>query len=315
MLEIPGTSGYYHIYIIWLGGEMPMRNNRRRFGDRYDGRLLRTIDPFYKIIPYIMRARTDAQNFFDDRIEIGKTEAFLRNKRKGEIKDIGLLHIIVAAMVRVISQKPQINRFIAGQKIFARNEILISLALKKEMKEDSPETTIKLVFEPADTIYDVVAKVNKAVSENKKTDTNNDTDKTARIFMMCPGFLVKFLVWFLTTLDYYGLMPRIINRVSPFHTSVFITDLGSLGIQPIYHHLYEFGTTSVFIAFGMKQKEKSINKDNNFIEKKYINLKVVTDERIADGHYFASSFKLFKHYVQNPEKLEMPPEKVIEDID
>jgi hypothetical protein len=287
---------------------------KRRLGDRYDGRLLRKIDPFFKVMPYLMRTRGDSQVFFDDRIELEKVEEFLKQKRRSGNRNVKFLHIIIAAMVRTISQKPRLNRFIAGQKIYARNEILVSLAIKKQLNENSEETTIKLKFEPEDTLGNVVAKVNAVVSENKNDENKNDTDKTAKIFSLCPGFVIKFLVWLLTKLDYFGLMPRILNKVSPFHTSVFITDLGSLGIQPVYHHIYEFGTTSVFVAFGAKQKEKVLDDKNTVIEKKYVNLKVVADERIVDGHYYASAFRLFKKLIENPERLELVPEKIFEDI-
>lgn len=292
-----------------------MENRRKRFGDRYDGRLLRTIDPFSKIIPYIMKSRVDSQTYFDDRIYFDNIDEFLREKRKLGIRDIKFLHIIIAAMVRTISQKPRINRFVAGQKIFARNEILISLALKKELTEDGVETTIKLNFSPYDTLQTVVEKVNKAIEENKKEQNSNETDKTAKLIMLCPGSVVKFIVWFLTKLDYYGYMPKVINKVSPFHTSVFITDLGSLGIQPVYHHIYEFGTTSVFIAFGAKQKQALFDENNNLVNKKYVSVKVVSDERIVDGYYYASAFKLFKRLIENPERLEVGPERVTEDIE
>jgi hypothetical protein len=292
-----------------------MKKYKRYVGDRYDGRLLRTIDPFYKIIPYIMKNRSDAQTYFDDKIELTAIEEYLKGKRKGGIKNIGFLHIVMAAMVRTLSQKPRLNRFIAGQRIYARNEILISLAIKKQLHEDSPETTIKLKFKPTDTIFDIAEKLNKAMGENKNIETKNGTDDIAHIIMMCPGFLVKFIIWLIKVLDYFGFMPKAINRLSPFHTSVFITDLGSLGIQPVYHHLYEFGTTSIFIAFGMKQKEYALSKDNDVIEKKIVNIKVVTDERIVDGYYFAGAFKLFKRLMNSPEKLELPPEQILEDID
>jgi len=292
-----------------------MSNRKRRFGDRYDGRLLRTIDPFFKIIPYIMATRVDAQNFFEEKIPLEPIEAYLREKRQSGIKNIGFLHVVMAAMIRTLSQKPQLNRFIAGQKIYARNEILISFAIKKEMNEDSPETTIKLRFLPTDTIMDVVEKVNKAIEENKGAQAQNDTDKTARFITMCPGFLIKFIVWFCKLLDYYGWMPKILNEVSPFHTSIFVTDLGSLGIQSIYHHLYNFGTTSIFVAFGAKQRERVLDKEGNIKERKFITVKIVVDERIADGYYFASAFKLFRNLISFPQKLEEPPEKVVEDID
>lgn len=292
-----------------------MGNRKRRFGDRYDGRRIRTLDPFYKIIPYIMKTRIDAQNYFEDKMEISGTEAFIIRKRKETGERIAFLHVIIAAMVRAISQKPALNRFVAGQKIFARNEILISFVLKKEFTEDSPETTLKVKFSPDDSFMDVVRKVNKAVEENKNVTTKNDTDKLAKLIMSIPGQLVRFLVWALRSLDYLGLMPKIINRLSPFHTSVFITDLGSVGIQPVYHHLYDFGTTSTFVAFGIKMKEKVINSDNEIVNKKYVRVCVVTDERIADGHFFASAFKLYRNLIKNPEILDNPPEKVFEDIE
>lgn len=291
-----------------------MASYKKRFGDRYDGRLIRSADPFFKVIPYIMKSRTDSQVFFEETLDLGPIEAYLKEKRRSGMKNISFLHIVIAAIVRTISQKPGINRFVAGQKIFARNDILISLAVKKELKEESPETTLKMKFDPTDTIDIVANKVNEAIEKNKNMEANNSTDKTAKIVSMCPGIIIKFIVWFLTLLYYYGMMPKIINEVSPFHTSVFITDLGSLGIQPVFHHIYNFGTTSVFMAFGIKRKEKVIDSDNNIVEKRFINLRVVGDERIVDGYYFANAFKVFKRYMQHPEMLETPPEKVVEDI-
>ncbi len=289
-----------------------MKKYRRRFGDRYDGRLLKRIDPFYKIVPYIMKSRVDSQVYFDDKIILDKTEKYLRQKRDENL-NISFLHIVCAAMVRTISQKPRINRFVSGRKIFSRNGIYISLAVKKDMSEDSPETTVKVKFDPTDTIYDVVEKMDKIIKENQDKEANNDTDKTAKIIMHCPGIIVRGIVWFLTWLDHHGKMPKIINRVSPFHTSMFITDLGSLGVQPVYHHIYEFGTTSVFIAFGIKNKEKYIDRNNNIAERKYIDMKIVVDERICDGYYYAKAFRSFRRYIENPSLLEVQPEKVVED--
>lgn len=292
-----------------------MAQRKKRLGDRYDGRKLRSLDPFYKIIPYIMKTRIDAQNYFEEKIEISSTESFIIRKRKETGERISFLHVIIAAMVRTISQKPGINRFVAGQKIFARNEILISFVLKKEFNEESPETTLKVKFNADDTFMDVVRKVNTAIEENQGSDTKNDTDKLAKLIMAIPGQMVRFLVWVLRCLDYIGLMPKIINRLSPFHTSVFITDLGSIGIQPVYHHLYDFGTTSSFVAFGIKMKEKVINSDNEITNKKYVRVCVVTDERIVDGHYFATAFKLYRNLIKKPDALDQPPEQVYDDVD
>lgn len=262
-----------------------------------------------------MRKRDDAHVYFDEKIDIGPIQEYLKGKRASGIRNISFLHIVIAALVRVISQKPAVNRFIAGHKIYARNEILFSLAIKKELKEDSPETTVKVKFEPTDTLSDVVQKINKVVEDNKNIDNSNDTDKTAKIVSLCPGFLINFIVWLFDRMDSMGIMPKIINSVSPFHTSIFVTDLGSLGIQPIYHHIYNFGTTSVFIAFGIKYTERTLDRDNNAVEKKYVGVRIVGDERICDGHYYANAFKLFRRLMQHPERLDVPPEKIVEDIE
>ncbi len=292
-----------------------MADSRRRFGDRYDGRRLRSLDPFLSMIPYIMRTRSDSQNSFEDKIDIGHAENFLRRKRREENVNISMLHILIAAIVRTIALRPGLNRFIAGQKIFSRNEISVALVIKKDLSEKSEETVIKFTFEPADTLSEIAEKINTQVEENKKVEEKNDADKAVRLFMLCPGLLLKFLVFLIRKMDYFGIMPRAIHKVSPFHSSFFITDLGSLGIQPVYHHLYDFGTTSLFIAFGMKFKEKTFDSSNNIVEKKYISIKIVTDERIADGFYYASAFKLYRSLIQHPERLEIPPENLVPDVD
>lgn len=292
-----------------------MAGYRRRFGDRYDGRRLRSLDPFFKIIPYIMKSRMDSQIFFEEKVDITHTEAYIRKRNKTSETRISMLHVFIAAIVRTLALKPALNRFIAGQKIYARNEILVSLAIKKEMNFESTETTIKFKFDPTDTLEQVAAKIDKQIKENKVLESSNDTDKTARLIMLCPGFIVKFIVFVVRLLDYFGLMPKILNEVSPFHTSVFITDVGSLGISPVYHHLYDFGTTSIFVAFGTKRTEKIIDSNDNIVNKRFMTMRIVTDERIVDGHYFASAFKMYRTLIEHPERLESPPAKVVSDVD
>jgi len=281
---------------------------KRRLKDRYDGRLIRSLDPFYKIIPYIMPTRLSAQVFFEEALDADVIERYIREKRAAGYKNFGFLHVLIAAMVRVLSQHPKLNRFIAGQKIYARNEVLISFVIKKKVNEHSSETTVKLSFNPEDTVFDVFEKVSYEILNNKDEKVKNSVDHLTRLFMLCPGFIVKLAINLLKALDNLGLMPKALNRLSPLHTSVFVTNVASLGIQPIYHHLYEVGTASIFIAFGTKQKHGDS-------EGKYIPLKIVADERIADGYAFASAFKMFKSIFKHPERLDKKPERIVPDIE
>jgi len=294
-------------------GPSESRRGRCR-GDRYDGRLLRSLDPFYLIIPFVMRTRIDAQDYFEDEIDVGPAEAWLREKR-AQGHALGFLHLVVAAYVRTLSQKPRLNRFVAGQRIYARHEILVSLAVKKRLHEDSPETVVKIGFRPTDTVFEVAAAIDAAVAAGRAEGPGTETDRAARLFMLLPRPLVRLLLWTLRALDYHGLMPRALHRASPFHTSAFVTDLGSLGIRPIYHHLYEFGTTSVFLAFGHKERRLALGEDGKVAERKVVGLKAVNDERICDGHYYASAFKLFLGLFRHPERLEVAPGTVIEDVE
>ena len=286
---------------------------RRRRGDRYDGRLLRSLDPFYLVIPFVMRSRVDAQDYFEEEIDVGPAEAWLREQR-ARGRALGFLHLLVAAYVRTLSQRPRLNRFVAGQRIYARDQILVSLAVKRRLHEDSPETVVKIAFRPSDTVFEVAAAIDAAVATGKVEGPGTETDRTARLFMRLPRPFLRLLLWTLRALDYHGWLPRAIHRASPFHVSAFVTDLGSLGIGPIYHHLYEFGTTSVFLAFGKKERRLALGEDGQPVERKVVGLKVVNDERICDGHYYAGAFKQFLGLLRHPERLERPPEAVVEDV-
>lgn len=291
------------------------KKRRRRFGDRNDGRKLRTMIPLNRIMPYIMARRSDAQNMFDDSFDVAKTDAFCRQKVKEGYKNFGFLHVLLAAYVRMLSQHPEINRFISGQKVYARNTIEVVMVVKKEMYSDSPETCIKVEFSPYDTIDDVYEKFNATVESVVGETEASSFDKLAKLINYIPGLLLRWTVKFLNFLDYFGLLPRALTRLSPFHGSFIVTSMGSLGIKPIYHHIYDFGNLPVFIAYGKRRRENIIDDDGNVVTRRLVDMKVVTDERICDGYYFANAFKTLKRNVEDPERLTVPPKEVIEDID
>ena len=189
------------------------------------------------------------------------------------------------------------------------------MTVKKEMTIEAPETCIKVVFEPTDTIDDVYRKFNDVVSDVVGQTEETSFDKLAKLINYIPGLLLRWTVKFLNFLDYFGWLPRALTKLSPFHGTMIVTSMGSLGINAIYHHLYDFGNLPVFLSYGKKMTKREIDADGNITTKRYIELNVVTDERICEGFYFASAFKLLKKYVENPERLTVPPEEVIEDID
>lgn len=283
---------------------------KRGLFDRYDGWRVRNVDPVFGVIPFILRTRIDSQNFFETNIPIERIETFIR-KHKEDIPDLTFMHVIMAAMVRLISQRPYLNRFIIWNKIYARNHINISLVIKRSISEHGEETLIKPEFEATDTLVDVVERVKAKLDES--ISAHNDSDKTSRVFQKLPSFLMRFVATLLRVLDDTGKLPKFINNASPWHCSMFLTNLGSLGIGPIYHHLYEFGTCSVFVAMGNKVRVHTVSETGSREISRSIGLKFVTDERICDGYYYASSMKLLRHMLLSPECLLTPPEQVFVD--
>ena len=291
-----------------------MSDTRRRFGDRKEGRRLRTITPLMAFTPFIMIDRNDSCNQFAGAVEISETDSWLRAKRQEGYKGLGMLHLFIAAYIRVLCHLPGLNRFVSGQRVYARNTITINMMVKRGITVDSEETCAKVDFELTDTIYDVYRKMNDAVEEIRSSD-DSGTEKAARILMSTPRLLLKLAVKLIKLADYFDWLPMSLLRVSPFHGSMIITDLGSLGIGPIYHHIYNFGNLPVFLAFGAKRREVELDRHGQPVEHKYVDYKIVCDERICDGNYYASAFKYLRYYLKNPHELERAPEKIIEDID
>ena len=291
-----------------------MSRYKRRYGDRKEGRLLRSIPPFSKFIPFIMPQRNDRLVHYEESFEITALDRRLRALRVEGYKGIGILHFIIACYIRCLSMLPAANRFIAGRRIYARDNIEIVMAVRRSNDPNETETTIKVEFEPTDTIFDVYRKMNAKIEEIKTSDENNNTEDVAEAFSKLPRFLIRFIIFVLRIMDYFGLLPQSILDASPFHGSMIITDLGSLRIGPVYHHIYNFGTLPVFIAFGAKRHAYELDRHGQMHDNKYIDTKMVMDEGIVDGHYYAQMLQAFRYIFAHPEILENPPSRVVEDV-
>ena len=292
-----------------------MASYKRRFGDRKDGRMLRSLPGFNKFIPFIMPTKNDALNAYEEAFEVTTVDRRLRQLRVNGYKGIGFLHFIIAAYIRVISRFPGFNRFVVGRRVFsAGDDIAIVMTVKRSLAIDATETTIKVHFKPTDTIFDVYRKMNEKINEIKISEDNNGTEDFADAVARLPRFLIRFAIQVLRILDYFGLLPEALTEISPFHGSLIVTDLGSLRIGPVYHHIYNFGTLPVFIAFGAKRHAYEINRQGQVVDNKYIDVKVVMDERTIDGHYFAQGLQAMRYLFLHPEILEVPPAQVIDDI-
>ena len=286
------------------------------WGDRPDGRKLRTLDPVQVVGGFIMPTRVGASNFVRDSVEITAMERYIREKRRAGLTGFGITHVFLGAYVRTVAKYPALNRFFSGQQTFSRdNDIQFCMMVKEDMTTEAAESAMKLHLQPTDTVEDIYRKMNEQVTRIKQAADASNFDKTAKLLSLIPGVAFKFVVWVLKVMDYFGLLPRFLLEVSPFHGSIFFTSMGSLGIPPIVHHLYDFGNLPVFCAFGCKYRKNEIDMEGNVVQRKYIDFTVNTDERICDGFYFATALKHMKKLLQHPERLDEPLDEVVKDVD
>ena len=272
------------------------------FGHRSDGKKIKKLTPIFKIMPCVMLDRADSQVYFKQDIALKYLDEYIDRKAKEGIR-LSYMNIIYAAIVRIIGERPRLNRFAMNGALYQRDKIYVSLVIKKSLTDDGVETPLKLKFNGDENIFEIKEKLDATIEKNKDVEAANKTDKLVSILSAIPSGLIRAIVKFLMFLDKHGIMPKKIIEASPFHTSVFLTNVGSLGIDSIYHHIYNFGTTSMFFSMG-KKKKSYIYEDEEFKEEKCITLAFVGDERICDGYYYASSFKLLLKYLKKPELLE-----------
>ncbi|MBE6617324.1 MAG: hypothetical protein E7627_05235 [Ruminococcaceae bacterium] len=275
-------------------------------------RKVKSIPAMSQIVPFIMVNRTGAMNMVRDSFESSKVEKYIKEKQAEGMQNLSLMHVMIAAYIRIVAQRPALNRFIRGQRIWTRKNVEIALTIKKEMTLESPDTVVKVTLPKNATLRDVYEALNAEIV-NYRNDPSGDFEDTVNILSRIPALVMKFVIHLLKTMDYFGLIPKFLLKVSPFHCSYFITSMGSLGIPPIFHHLYDFGTCPVFCAFGTKRREYEMDAEGTVKKKSYIDFTYVLDERICDGYYYASALRILKNIMKNPWQLDEVPE-VVEDI-
>ncbi len=274
---------------------------------RSDGKLLKNLDVEYKVAAHIMSRRSDAMNMIHLDIPIEPMRRYLNQKRK-EGKRYNHLTLVIAAMVRAMSQYPALNRFVVNKNIYARRELAVGMVVLKGGRIDSVGTTSKMKFDPANTIDEVHEIIDRYVETNRAEGEVNATDKLANTLCSIPG-LLRVTVSLVKWLDKHSLCPKAVIEASPFHCSVMLTNLASIKTNYIYHHVYDFGTVSMALAMGQLH-DVAVVKKGEMIMQRCMPLGLVMDERIASGAYFAMAFRYFAKLLEDPSQLETPPETV-----
>ena len=276
---------------------------------RADGRKVKTMQPMYQVAAHIMAKRSDSMNMTEVDIPIEPMQRYLNEKRKEGIT-FSHLGIVLAAFVRTLCEFPFLNRFVVNKTIYTRNEIAIGMVVLKPGEHEG--TMNKMYFEKKNTIFEVQNIIDKYIGENRAEGDTNKTDDLIRKLLSVPG-LCRLGVNIFKWADKHGLLPRSIIQASPFHCTMTITNLASIRTNYIYHHIYDFGTTTLLMAMGVT-REVPVRKHGEieFVRSRPIG--IVMDERICNGCQYALAFKRLEHYLKNPQLLETPPETILEDI-
>ncbi len=266
---------------------------------RPDGTIVKHEDPMYYLIPHFLTKRYDAMNMITLDIPEMPMRTYMNEKRR-EGKQISHLALILTAYLKAMEQYPALNRFIKGRKIYQHKDIKISMVV---LKPDGSDTMSKIELTPEDDVFDVQAKITGYIDTNRELGEANSLDKTMNFFVHKLGFLTGFLIRILWWMDNVGILPQSLIDISPFHASLLISNLASIRTNHIYHHVYEFGTTSVAMTMGNMREIPRRSKDGIVFDR-CVPLGVVMDERIASGHYFAQAFALVKKLLADPSLME-----------
>ncbi len=279
------------------------------FGYRPEGRRVKKMDPIVQATAYIMPMRCDAQVFLDYDVEYEPLMRYIAQKGREGMK-ITFMEIIMAAFVRSVSQVPEINRFVMNKQYYNRKELTVSFTLLMDTADGSiKENAAKIFFDPSDTIYDVSARMKQAVEANRKEETAGFILGLASFLMKVP-LLPTVFVGLIKLLDRYGLCPKALIDGLPFHTSMYMTNNASIGLMRVYHHIYNFGNTSLFFGLGVPKRFNTIDAKGNITRKCQLPIGITVDERVCAGAEYAKFFAVMKQCLLHPETLETPPEKV-----
>jgi len=310
-----GGSSFFHIFTAIFFFPPPEAYTERMkpmFGRRPDGRRVKNMDPMVQITPYLMPMRCDAQVMLQQKLDYEVMARYVAQKNAEGVK-VTFMHLLMAAFVRGVSQVPEANRFIINKQVFSRTELSCSVTILKDTQNDSvEETAVKVFFDPSDTIYDVAARVSKLTDENRKMEAEDPTLKLAKLVMSIP-LLPNIVVGLAKLLDRYGLLPKALLDMLPFHTSLFVANMASIGMNAVNHHIYNFGNTTLFMGMGRVEREVVMDPKGNVRNKRVMPVGIVADERVCAGAVFGKLFQVMLDHLKHPEKLELPPEQVFYD--
>ena len=280
--------------------------NKRKPGDRKDAKLIRDVDGLHYVMGHLYRDRTDNEAFISISIDLGPMNEWVEKHKNDDPEfPYTFFHLIVAALLKTVILRPKMNRFYSNRNYYQRNDYSASFIVKRQFKDNAGEGMAFIKALPEFTVQDVHGLIRDQVMNSRNGDNSSSEDNIDTLTKM-PRFLGRIVMSFLLFLDRHGWMPDSEYDSNSNYSSVFITNLGSIKLNCGYHHLSNFGSSSVFVIIGEKKFVPVFAKDGSYEMKETLDIGLTLDERIADGYYYSRTVKLLQYLLQHPELLEKP---------
>ena len=291
-----------------------MDAQKKRMGDRFDATLVRDIDPMHWFMPYLYPNRADNEAFIREEFDLTNLEAYLekKNAELDRAHRYTIFHAVCAAIVKTFTLRPKMNRFIKGCRLYQRDELSLGFVVKKQFKDNADEGLAFIKFPPETTIDSLHARIMQEIFECRRDDATDNSTKGMEMFTHLPRWLMRIVIHILHRLDFYGRVPYDLIKADPNYATVFLTNLGSIRLNAGYHHLSNWGTTSVFVVIGEKVRKPVFKADGTFEMRDMLDVGITLDERIADGYYYARTVRLLKKLIETPELLDRPANEEVD---
>lgn len=286
---------------------------KKKWGDRKDGVWLKDLPPLNRIMPGLMPNRADNEAYISVDIDLRPLDAYLAKKNDGRTEDkYTYFHLISAAIAKAFVLRPRMNRFIVNNKVYQRKNLTVAFVVKKKFDDHSEEGLAFLEYGPKETVDTFHSNIMSVIHQTRKEGASDTSSGAMDIVSKLPQWLINFIVRTTLWLDKHGWAPQALIGSDPNHAAIFLTNLGSIGLEGGYHHLVNWGTNSCFIVLGKKYMKMEYDRDGTADLHEVIPLGITLDERIADGYYYSGTVALVKELLAHPELLDLPADTAVE---
>ena len=275
---------------------------------RPDGTYVRDLPPLRRVVPHVMRTRTESIVYFQQRIEVDGLLAWLdaTNADRPRGERVTLFHVFLTSIARTMRLRPETNRFVAGRRTYQREDVSISFVVKQGMSDEAEESEARIVLTGTESVDDVRRLVDDVVHRERAAVERGGDDRLVDFFSSWPRPVLAGVAGGIRWLDYHNFLPRALVEAIPLYTSVYVVHAGSIGIDPPFHHLYEMGTASAFVSIGKVAPQPVVDASGAVVARTCVDVVYTLDERAADGFYFAKTAEVIRRMVEEPDLLADP---------